>query len=64
MRKYLGGKFIGNEPIQLGQSGRIVNPNDLCPELPEWEAIGRHDFEPVYEDIETAAKPRKINKEA
>ncbi len=58
MSKYLGGRFIGNEPIQFGGSGRIANPGDVCSELPEDEAIGRHDFEPVYENDEVKIKQK------
>ena len=59
MSKYIGARYIGNDPIQFGGSGRIANKGDICPELPEWEAIGRHDFEPVYEDEMKVNKTKK-----
>jgi len=62
MSKYIGAKYIGNDPIAFGNSGRVANKGDICTELPEWEAIGRHDFEPVYDGETKVEKPAATQK--
>lgn len=57
MKKYIGARYIGNDPIAFGQTGRVANKGDICTELPEWEAIGRTEFEPVYEQEIKTEKP-------
>jgi hypothetical protein len=45
---YKGAKYIGIDPVRVGKGGVILNPGDVFDLMPEWEAKGRPDFEPVY----------------
>jgi hypothetical protein len=62
MSNYIGAKYTGNDPVTIGASGSLLKPGDITKEVPEWEAIGRHDFEPVYEGISKQTKPASAGK--
>ena len=58
---YKGAKYIGTVPVRLGESlgGKVINENELVPEIQEWEAKARDDFEPVYSGSEVKKKIKK-----
>lgn len=56
MKKYIGAKYVGIDPIRLGQSGRIIKSDEVIPEIPEWEAKGNTNYKPEYEGFEDKKK--------
>jgi len=60
---YLGAKYLGKQSITVGKSGTIYKQGDICP-LPEREAIGRPEFEPVYSETKKETKNDKKLKES
>lgn len=57
---YKGAKYTGVEPVRI--DGRIINPDTVLSNVPEWEAKDKAYFEPVYEQ-EYKKKYKKIDTE-
>ena len=53
---YKGAKYIGIDKIKIGKTGEILSNGDVTTTIPEQEAKGRKDFEPVYEGSEKKKK--------
>jgi len=57
---YIGARYIAGQPVTVGRGGsRILRKGDILKSMPEQEAIGRADFEPVYDEVKKEKKHKK-----
>jgi len=57
---YQGAKILKTYPVLI--KGKLYQPGEICPDIPEAEAKEREDVEPVYGAVQDPQNQSKFSK--